>query len=650
MGIRSLFKPTLAHMAGSLVTGVILAIGHHLFYRHLAGTRPPDAVYAAFGRSSGLTGQQLNLAVGSAFAFLVKAFLGMGISLAHDQATWRTIKARPMPSAFIDGAFAAKTSLFDLLNLHLWKRSVSTMLLAVVYWLLPLTVFFPPATLTVQFAASPSSSLRRVPRLDFTSTNYANLLLQSVNIDDVVSQSALTEDYYYSNAQFAVQAAVAASLTESQILPVASPALNATWMLAFPAPALSCSLVGADLYVRIAENIVEFLEYTKCAASYGYLCWTPDAGANGSLPFDSQTNYTLRSSALGPVDSEDGAALSLFVAVLPGMEYNPDALGCIASVEEAEDTLVDSVTISQQVANATIAQCKLYNASYTANFTYVEGSQAVDLSINDSYYNPVSWLYGLSSTTMFEDEASNGTFLPGTYNTTIMETFSYQAVMEAFNEMLLGGIAIVNGLQFEVDAIYQAVNTNVVSTGLMNTKEMAFLNNFNFSEAKGQSLTAATLPTTSWNGLSVTPVQNHTLPIVDALEEMFRNATISLMNSYLLQPNYSSPYAPPETNVTITPYYNRYVYSQSILWLSYGIGIILSLLAVVSGILCIWSNQGTYTTQFSTFLRVAKGVSLSTPIFMSDTDGKDPTPRYIKDLVVEFPDKYTPVSGNDHDE
>ena len=69
-------------MAGTLIVGAALAIGHHLFYRHLAGQRPPESVYATFGRSGSLTGQQFNLAVQSTFAFLVKAFLGLAISVA----------------------------------------------------------------------------------------------------------------------------------------------------------------------------------------------------------------------------------------------------------------------------------------------------------------------------------------------------------------------------------------------------------------------------------------------------------------------------------------------------------------------------------------------------------------------------------------
>lgn len=50
--------------------------------------------------------------------------------------------------------------------------------------------------------------------------------------------------------------------------------------------------------------------------------------------------------------------------------------------------------------------------------------------------------------------------------------------------------------------------------------------------------------------------------------------------------------------------------------------------------LCAYANRGSYTTKFSTILRVARGVSLSAPIMMTDADGKDPTPKYVEEMVV----------------
>lgn len=48
-------------------------------------------------------------------------------------------------------------------------------------------------------------------------------------------------------------------------------------------------------------------------------------------------------------------------------------------------------------------------------------------------------------------------------------------------------------------------------------------------------------------------------------------------------------------------------------------------------------------------LRVARGISLSAPIMMTDADGKDPTPKYVDKMVVSFPDGYDPVPTGEED-
>ena len=68
--------------------GISLAVRQHFFYHNLAGNEPPSNRYGILGRSGNvLTQQQINLATGAAFALLVKTFLGIASSVAHDQLT-----------------------------------------------------------------------------------------------------------------------------------------------------------------------------------------------------------------------------------------------------------------------------------------------------------------------------------------------------------------------------------------------------------------------------------------------------------------------------------------------------------------------------------------------------------------------------------
>lgn len=64
----------------------------------------------------------------------------------------------------------------------------------------------------------------------------------------------------------------------------------------------------------------------------------------------------------------------------------------------------------------------------------------------------------------------------------------------------------------------------------------------------------------------------------------------------------------------------------------------MTLLSILLGVVSIYHNSGfSYMSKFSTILRVAHCIDLSDAIQPEDKDGKDPTPRYIKNLTVSFP-------------
>ncbi len=114
-------------------------------------------------------------------------------------------------------------------------------------------------------------------------------------------------------------------------------------------------------------------------------------------------------------------------------------------------------------------------------------------------------------------------------------------------------------------------------------------------------------------------------------------------------PNYSSPYAPGLVNVTMTPYQIVYVYSRSILWISYGIAIGFTLLSICSGIYAALVQNASYTTKFSSILRMAQVLQLSAPLLLEDAGGEDPTPKRVSQIEVRFPSKtdaYEPLQND----
>ncbi|KAI1368856.1 hypothetical protein F5Y08DRAFT_353440 [Xylaria arbuscula] len=593
-------------MLSSMLTAVLIAIGHHLFYQHLMGQELPDSIYVTWGDSIKLAEQQLNFAAGTLLALLVKAFIGIAVSTAHEQHVWKVIRSQPTAIATIDGLFLAKSNILDLFDLRLWRRGTLSMLLALVFWILPVAFLVPPASLTIHQIASPDTHLQRVPRIDFKSTNFASIDIASIpspensghnsSEEEVSPMTRFTTEYNYAGPQDEVQRVVLASLTASQVLPIPPPHPNSTWTLNFHAPALSCDQVSGTLYQEIWENIFD-ATFAESPSEFGYFSWVAVSQSNnGSLPFQyisDDASYHLHSYQTNPTIQQ------LFFALLP----------IVGSIE--------------------IAQCSLCNATYTVDFNYVNGIQDIRPVVSITHNNLT--LPGTTGPNPFLAMFPNGSAvpflenaIPSSYNTSLMEAYSFAAIMESFAHAFVGTISRY--------ATVFGNTSQVISTALLRTKQFNSLN----AALHGQTSSFQGLEPRDWNGLSVTQAGNFTADWLDTIERLFQNATISLMGSEVLRPNYSSPYAPPDTLVTITTIKNVYNYSNSIFGGSYGAALGIALLAIAVALFSV-GNGASYSTKFSTILRVAHILSFSSPLEDEDVSGKDPTPDRVGKITVTFP-------------
>ena len=77
-------------MVGSLIAGVLFAVGHHIFYNSLGGTVPPQSMYRVAGLH--MSGQALNLAIGTTLAFLTRSCLTFAMALSYTQLAWYAVK------------------------------------------------------------------------------------------------------------------------------------------------------------------------------------------------------------------------------------------------------------------------------------------------------------------------------------------------------------------------------------------------------------------------------------------------------------------------------------------------------------------------------------------------------------------------------
>ncbi|RDW63470.1 hypothetical protein BP6252_11015 [Coleophoma cylindrospora] len=611
-------KPTFMFL--NLGLGVHFALGQHFYYSFLNKKPPGETAFPMRIFGDDISEQKVNTAVGNTLAYLAQVNLAFAIAAAHDQISWRTIKSHPTELGVIDTLFSTKSSWPSALDVRLWVKMPLASLLLLAYVLLPLVSFITPSTITLENTLVNQTANVHIPRVDFTSTNFVSLPwnLTYLEMDlGLRREGTYTFDIFYGKPQPAVKKAIEGSLISNAIQSITSPmGQNSSWNLDFNGPALACKALedGDALRTEILAQI------QASRSAYSYLSWVP--GANGSLPFTvSDNGYTLSSATLG------GSPLSLYITV-------PQS-----NISSADMNQTTTENYQYPQASTSLIQCILQNVTYSAGFTYLNGTQSIQLRTSP----PLNNVSSLPTLTKTVADPTLAAWDPAQKVIDLqeleMETFAYQSVMDTFASMFVGDITPVQtSFSQNKSSILFSSDTLMTMTPLVKAAELVNL-------TTSLALQSANLGSAAWDGRSVEQVQTTTQSMASMIEEMFRNATISLMSEPSLNPNYTSIYAP--SNVTVKYWYseNVYQYSTNTLWIVYGSAIGLAALCVLAGTAVVVTSQAAYSSEFSTFLRVAHNVSLSSEVALQDTSGKDPLPKYLEKTVVRFPSENALMSN-----
>jgi hypothetical protein len=237
--------------------------------------------------------------------------------------------------------------------------------------LIPIATVITPATLTVEIAAVEPApfAMIRVPSIDFLSLNFAN----------IPAPNGAVISYEYTSPKYAVDKIVTATAAQGVILPITAHAPNSSWTLDFPGPSLTCVNLEGTLLDTVIQNVNSSLEVDECQTSYGYIAWAPDE--TGDVPFAGENGtYTLRSGTLGSGNFQSGPisvsdVATIYIATFPGMMNQNVDYGC--------------TDIDDQLSNAAVVQCALFNTSYHVAFSFVNGAQTVDITRGKNYFNAV---------------------------------------------------------------------------------------------------------------------------------------------------------------------------------------------------------------------------------------------------------------------
>ncbi|TID19917.1 hypothetical protein E6O75_ATG07377 [Venturia nashicola] len=637
-----------------IFAGVGLAIGHHAFYNSLHGAEPSTEIYHLKGLN--LSKQQANIAIGTAFAFLIRACLLLSLSTAYVQVFWKALTSSSANTTHqlgnLDTAFSALNSLLALVNFSAWRSYPLLLLLATTSWLIPLASIITPAALTIeidQVKPSPTFFSHQIPTLNFTSLSFA----AGLSPPAVFGSGTAVAQYSWNGPSSAVINVAQAVGAQGTVLPITPPALNSSWYLEFYGPSLACDYLPEGKIRQIEKNIASWLingTDGDCHSPPAYLGWFGELpfvdAKNGSNLSTSLTTLTMSSSDLYATMTN-----KMRLAILPNIGDSVSMSSRTirkACVNLGSNSVADFDTspLGGLEKDATMLECRLSNSTYMVNFDFLNGEQTIGIKMrkNESTvpFNSTSYPYGptLSGTetcgTLFNSEINYTNLLKNNYtcrfDESVMQSLAYQGVMEGFTNLLEGKLVAVHGEPIVGDSL-------ITTTTLMNTKELSMLSNPSAdSITSGSAALQDRLSHTdqAFSSGAIAAI-NATRPLLDTLEEMFQNYTVSLMSSPHLQTNASLyPDLRPIHYTSIT-YRNVYTYSAEKLWLAYGIAILFTLIAVIIGLYIIMSTGTSYSNTFSTIFRKARGAESDVVIHPGDHDGKYPLPEYLKKATIRFP-------------
>lgn len=216
----SLYTPI--SMVALFISGVAVAIGHHLFYLRFDSS-------PVRGADEDYTSQVWIIRYGTAFAFVTKTLLAGAIIVAYKQHMWINLRYKANSVSTIDAVFAATHDLLSFLHPSFWTRAKIPALMALIAWCLPLAALIPPSTLTVTGAELYAERSTKVPTLNLNDT----ALYTSEGIGEGTSPL--------------LHRLTIATATSMEILPMRRTLpINATYVYSLVAPSLKCTPATGD--------------------------------------------------------------------------------------------------------------------------------------------------------------------------------------------------------------------------------------------------------------------------------------------------------------------------------------------------------------------------------------------------------------------
>nr|GAT60397.1 predicted protein [Mycena chlorophos] len=212
------------------LVALALAFGHHAFYKSLDNTVAPSTVDSTSITSQfNIHSQAGASAVGTMFAWLVAAALGLSAGTAFIQCAWVVVQQRATSVAGLDALWSSPKNALAFLSLDMWRSAHVVVLVSALAWAFPLIVTFAPGTLTVRTQTVYSARGCTAPTYDF-------------GTNDALYTDYVTEESFYLRPSTLAQRIVGGVLLSGQHLtPTSMCGTNCSYEITAYAPYFNCS-------------------------------------------------------------------------------------------------------------------------------------------------------------------------------------------------------------------------------------------------------------------------------------------------------------------------------------------------------------------------------------------------------------------------
>jgi hypothetical protein len=627
---RSHWKtPTVILLA--YIAALALAVGHHVFYSSLH-RRDVDNY---------ILDQEATIAIGTAFAFLVRTTLVIAVGTVYWQMFWSRLARQSFAISEVDSLAGALTSMFDLVDVRALRNSPDLGMIALLAWLLPFAAVFPPATLSVRSALIETNEQAHVP-LPYLSGDAMAMWYkeQTLALDKGSSDSfhPVIDTYEYRKASLGLSRLAMTTATRGSIIDSQALYANSSYTIRFEAPAVQCQEVTPEILDPFIEaSGCEILSGKEPEDSEGqadmsstcwdlwyYVSWVPDSYS--LVPFEADTihNSSLPLEA-AIANSRDGSGPDPALRSPFFGSFGEDALSIYIATRD--------LGTSQTAGSWSVLNCSLYNATYFVKMMSDANRRAVPSLLNITSHE-------ISPYPSFELEAN------ATLPASVKAVFNYVAIMESMGPIFLGTIFEESSLPFRKDFPYPQDDSRIIvqpaylmQSMLPFTAQLLPMFSKPFVDETPNSNQWSVIDTRqspSFNATIAVPAfatdaSTFNRPLGPAIEQLFHNISMS----FLSDPAFAKD-SDEEILITLRQTRNIYFYRYKNLLLSYGLALGLSLLACMVGCMSIINNKVSYSNRFSTVLRVLSGGSVTSLVAPEDCKGRDPLPKYLAKARIDL--------------